>query len=47
MSRKILFGIKHLLDGISVRTLTRAVSRLDCSLWINFHRVYPERKVSC
>jgi hypothetical protein len=47
MSRKIFFGIKDLLGKISVRTLTPELCPETCTLWMDFHRVYPEKRAVC
>jgi hypothetical protein len=47
MSRKKAFRIKHLLGKISIPTATGRPFTETCALWMNFHRVYPERYLVC
>jgi len=42
MSRNFPFEINDLLDGMWVRTAVRGTAGNYCSLWMNFHGVYPE-----
>jgi hypothetical protein len=47
MSRKFLFEIKGLLREISVRAVVRGRFPAARALWMNFYRVYPQRRVIC
>jgi hypothetical protein len=47
MSRKIFFGINHLLREICIRAAARGLASPLGALWMNFHRVYPQEQALC